>query len=144
MSPNKEHISSGSPGNWLTHAKSDLKLAKIVREKEDVEILDEQICFHAQQAAEKALKAVLLFHEISFPFIHDLATMIRLLKDNNISVPEELMDVITLTPYAIETRYPGYSGKITTKDVDDAIDIAKVAITWAESIILTPPYGLTL
>jgi HEPN domain-containing protein len=139
MSPHRKQISPGSPEDWLTHAKSDLKIAKIAKEKEDIEILDEQICFHAQQAAEKALKSILLFYGIPFPFIHDLTTLVRLIRDNNISMPEELRDVTSLTPYAVEARYPGYLGEITTNDVDEAIDIAKAAITWAESIILTPP-----
>ena len=46
-----------SPEEWLGHALSDLKLAKLG--KEDPDILPEQICFHAQQAVEKTFKAVL-------------------------------------------------------------------------------------
>ena len=48
-----------SPEEWLGHALSDLKLAKLGKE-ETPDILPEQICFHAQQAVEKTFKAVLL------------------------------------------------------------------------------------
>lgn len=48
----------------MAHALSDLNLARLGQEKED--ILHEQICFHAQQAVEKALKAVLLFNKVDF------------------------------------------------------------------------------
>ena len=53
------------PEEWMTYAQSDLKLAKLGRENDDV--LNERICFHAQQAAEKALKAILLFCNVDFP-----------------------------------------------------------------------------
>ncbi len=53
MSP--EDVEPGSPADWLRHAASDLKLARIARPPE---VLLEALCFHAQQAAEKALKAV--------------------------------------------------------------------------------------
>ncbi|MGC1404174.1 MAG: HEPN domain-containing protein [Thermodesulfobacteriota bacterium] len=56
-----------SPEEWLGHALSDLKLAKLG--KEDPDILPEQICFHAQQAVEKTFKAVLLFSKADFPLV---------------------------------------------------------------------------
>ena len=48
----------GSPSDWLAHAKSDLNIARLARDRADV--LPAQVCFHAQQAAEKALKAVVM------------------------------------------------------------------------------------
>lgn len=51
--PNKG-TPEGSPDDWLEHAASDLKVARLAHE----EILSEHVCFHAQQAAEKAIKAV--------------------------------------------------------------------------------------
>ncbi len=62
MSP--EEVEPGSPADWLRHAPSDLELARIARPPE---VLLEALCFHAQQAAEKALKAVLIAHRIPFP-----------------------------------------------------------------------------
>lgn len=59
----------GSPAEWLNHARSDLRLAIVARRHKD--ILLEQVCFHAQQACEKALKAVLLSKEVGFPLVHD-------------------------------------------------------------------------
>ncbi len=47
----------GSPADWLRHAHSDLELARVGRA---TKVLLEGLCFHAQQAAEKALKAVLV------------------------------------------------------------------------------------
>jgi HEPN domain-containing protein len=65
-----------SPDEWLMHALSDLKLGKLGQKNKG--ILRQQICFHAQQAAEKAFKAVLLYRKVDFPLTHDI---------------EELMDI---------------------------------------------------
>ncbi len=40
-------------------------------------------------------------------------------------------DIGTLTPYAVETRYPGFWGEITESDVDDALDLAERVLNWA-------------
>nr|VFK17262.1 MAG: HEPN domain-containing protein [Candidatus Kentron sp. LPFa]VFK32509.1 MAG: HEPN domain-containing protein [Candidatus Kentron sp. LPFa] len=58
--PDRKH-EPGSPGEWLSYAKSDLALA---RTDGSPDIMPQMLCFHAQQAAEKALKAVLLAVEI--------------------------------------------------------------------------------
>jgi HEPN domain-containing protein len=54
----------GSPEDWLRYARSDLAMARRVT---DGEILIESLCFHAQQAVEKALKAVLVRENIRPP-----------------------------------------------------------------------------
>ena len=56
--------SLGSPEDWIVHAKSDLTFAVLAQENRTADILSSQICFHAQQAAEKALKAVLLHNRM--------------------------------------------------------------------------------
>ena len=62
-------------------------------------------CFHAQQAAEKCIKAYLTAQEIEFPFIHNLEKLIELCA----RVDPSFMTVKTLgqelTPYAVELRY---------------------------------------
>src|SRR3990170_6704125 len=120
-----------SPEEWLIHARSDLKLAKIGSNKD---VLPEQICFHAQQAVEKALKAVLLFYKVDFPFTHDLEELLDTFETNKISIPPYLLDVGILTPYAVETRYPGFWGELSEKEVSEAISLAKKVIKWAKEI----------
>ena len=65
MNPPEKKRLPASPEEWLVHAKSDLKLARLGKESKDV--LPQQICFHAQQAVEKSFKAVLLLNKIDFP-----------------------------------------------------------------------------
>ena len=118
-----------SPEEWLNHARSDLNMAEIAKDRED--ILPEQVCFHAQQAVEKALKAVLLFQKKDFPLTHDLEELADILKTSDIALPPEIDEIGSLTPYAVETRYPGFWGEITDDDVDEAMFLAEKILNWA-------------
>jgi HEPN domain-containing protein len=128
--------SAHSAHDWLTHATSDLKLAQIAKESSDV--LAEQICFHAQQAVEKSLKAVLLHKQIDFPLIHDLEELLELATGGGITIPPEMSEVGTLTPYAVEIRYPGHAEDITPLDVDEALRLAATVVHWATNTLGAP------
>jgi HEPN domain-containing protein len=121
-----------SPEEWLLHAGSDLNLARLGRQGD---VLPEQVCFHAQQAVEKALKAVLIYSCVDFPFTHDLEELLDTLSEAGISVPTELEEIGALTPYAVETRYPGYWGEITSTDVNDALEAAERTLAWAKATV---------
>ena len=56
---------ANSPAKWIEHAKADLALASISLPPG---VLYELLCFHAQQAAEKAIKAVLIHQGVDFPY----------------------------------------------------------------------------
>lgn len=63
----------GTPEEWLRRAKSNLAIA---RQATFDDVYWEDLCFETQQAAEKALKAVLLrSRSIQFRFVHDLAEL---------------------------------------------------------------------
>ncbi len=118
---------------WLIHAYSDLNLARLGRESRDV--LPQQICFHAQQTVEKAFKAVLLFSRVEFPRTHDIEELIDISGQAGISLPSDFLEAGILTPYAVETRYPGYWGEITEQDVTEALGFAEKIVKWAEEYI---------
>lgn len=124
-----------SPADWLAHAESDLNLARLAKDRED--ILPEQVCFHAQQAAEKALKAVLLSRGIEFPLVHDIEVLVRIAEEKGLPLPAEIANASALTPYAVEARYPGYPEEITSADVHEAIDLAERVFGWALATIAT-------
>jgi HEPN domain-containing protein len=130
MNPPSKKSQISSPQDWLTHAQSDLKMAKLGRE--DGEILFEQVCFHAQQTVEKAMKAVLLERQVDFPLTHDLELLLDIGKKAGIIISENLLDIDTLTPYAVETRYPGYLEAIAEEDVTEAIKLAENFLAWAK------------
>lgn len=116
MNPPKRRKVPGSPETWLEFATSDLRMARIAGG--DSSILPEQACFHAQQAAEKAVKAVLRSREAEFPLTHHLELLLHLAEDAGIRIPEEIRVSGVLTPYAVETRYPGFQGEISASELN--------------------------
>ncbi len=123
----------GSPEEWLAHAESDLNLARLGKNRHDV--LPEQVCFHTQQAAEKALNAVLLHRKIEFPLAHDIEALLEILTQSGLLAPPNVADAGALTPYAVEARYPGYEEEITPSQVDEAIRLAESVVAWATGMI---------
>lgn len=123
----------GSPEEWFAHAESDLNLARLGKGRDD--ILPEQVCFHAQQAAEKALKAVLSYRKIEFPFIHDIEALLEIMTQNGLMVPSDVADAGVLTPYAVEARYPGYQEEITPSQVAEAIRLAETVVNWVLNVV---------
>jgi HEPN domain-containing protein len=59
----------GTPEEWLRRAKGNLALAK---QRKPKDAYWEDLCFEAEQAVEKAVKAVMRFHGIDFPKTHDI------------------------------------------------------------------------
>ena len=74
----------GAPGDWLARARGDLALARAPLP--DGGYL-EDLCYHAQPAAEKALKAVHVRHEIVFRYTHDLAELLASIRAAGLKVP---------------------------------------------------------
>lgn len=122
MSRDKAGRMPGSPGEWMDHAESDLRLARLAAS--DPSIRRELGCFHAQQAAEKAIKALLLSLKIEFPPTHDIEILLRLAEDRLPGVPETVRNAGLLRPYAVETRYPGFPRDIASADIDEALIVA--------------------
>ena len=122
---------SGSPADWLRYARSDLELAGINRPEE---VLFEELCFHAQQAAEKALKAVLITKGISPPKTHNIRMLLDIISQVTIA-PREVEDAAGLTDYAVTTRYPGDFEPVGEEEYREALKMAKTVIIWAEEAV---------
>lgn len=120
----------GTPDEWLKRARSNLAIA---RQPKSEDIFWEDLCFEAQQAAEKALKAVLLSNRVRFRFVHDIAELLTLLEDNGIPFPEEIRAAAELTDYSVEARYPGPFEAVTEEEFKEALRIAEAVVAWAES-----------
>jgi HEPN domain-containing protein len=91
----------------------------------------EDHCFDAQQAAEKAIKAVFIVCGLTFPFIHDLGRLLALLVQGGIRVPKYVIESDRLTRYAVTARYPGLSSPITPREHRRAVRIATAVLLWA-------------
>lgn len=107
----------------------------------DADIADAIAGFHAQQAVEKALKAVLAASGDDFPWTHDLRYLIERLNDLGMPLPPSLREVHVLAPWAVEFRYG--------ETIDDSLDreraVALVieAIEWANSQVEGAAQGNT-
>lgn len=108
--------------NWLEKARRDLVTAK--NGLEYSEYFTDIICFHAQQAVEKYIKAYLIFHEIDFPKTHSIADLLLLAAQKDEAFLSMIDEANILTPYAIEIRY-GESDPPSFEDATSAIDIAE-------------------
>jgi len=111
---------------WIQKADNDIASAQILT-KNMHPIPTEIVCFHCQQAAEKYLKAFLVYNDQEPPKIHDLIELVRLCnnfdKDFQILIPK----CEYLLPFATQTRYPS---KIDLEDED-----IKTALAYAQAII---------
>lgn len=106
--------------DWLKKAKHDLKSAQVLLAAE--EELYDSICFHAQQLAEKAIKALFTAKNIEFPKTHNLLLLSNLLLDADIMKFNS--DLEHLTKYAIEFRYPGEYVDPGKKEAEESIRVA--------------------
>jgi HEPN domain-containing protein len=122
----------GSPEDWLARAIGDLALARVPLPEQGYY---EDLCFHAQQAAEKTIKAVYKKHDLTFRYTHDLGELLSDLMDNGIDIPPDVEAAQILTAYAWEARYPGLSEPVTFEEYQEAVQQADDVVGWAESIV---------
>jgi len=71
----------------------------------DCDVDDDTLGFHAQQAAEKLLKAALAVRAIDYPRTHNLGALIEMLGKADVVLPAELADIDRLTPFGTVFRY---------------------------------------
>ncbi len=128
-----ERHAPDDPREWLNRAKSNLTRTKVGIDIQGVYL--EDLCFDTQQAAEKAIKAVLLHRNVSFPYIHDLAQLLTLVERSGAPVPQAVNEAVQLTPYATEARYPGLEQLISREEYEKAVMIAETVVHWAQEQI---------
>ena len=115
---------------WLQRARSDIQLGRTALDAQGV--MPEDAAFHAQQCAEKALKALLLHRGISFPKTHAIEVLLDLLKAQGTSVPKGVDEAFELSEYAVQTRYPGEWEPVTKAEARKSIERAALVLTWVE------------
>lgn len=77
----------------------------------DASAPDSMVGFHAQQAAEKLLKAALFISGVTPLRTHNLAELVDLARAHGVELPEESEELRWLTPYAVLYRYDGEPGE---------------------------------
>lgn len=126
-----DRFDSDDPREWLKRARSNLSLAK----SRPSEAILEDLCFEAQQSAEKAAKALLVSKGIRFPYVHDLARLLSILEDAGEQIPAPVKKAAELTRYAVITRYPGLTEPVTEHHYKEAVEIAERVLSWAEEAL---------
>ena len=117
--------------SWIAHAEDDFESAKIlIRRKKP---LLYSACFHAQQCAEKYLKALLLVKDEEFPKVHDLNTLDDLCGGIGIFLGMDKTDLARLSAYAVMSRYPGEEPALD--EAKEAIETAKTVRRFARSYL---------
>jgi HEPN domain-containing protein len=116
--------------DWLTYAASDLSVARGPRAEG---ALPAVYAFHAQQAAEKILKAVLIAHDVEPPRTHNIRELSALIESRTPhEMPEHLYYMANLlTQYAVESRYPDELGDVSEDELETAISMAGDVFAWA-------------
>lgn len=94
-------------------------------------------CFHAQQCAEKYLKACLIEAGRDFPKTHDLSALLDLLLPTDPAWATLRTDLDWLTDVGIEVRYPGTAADAA--DAGRALSIAQQARAHARRFLALPP-----
>ena len=130
MKPN-ERLPPDDPREWLNRARSNLALAK----NRIPDAYLEDLCFEAQQAAEKAIKALLISRNVEYPYVHDLARLLSMLEETGEAVSDTVRKAEELTPYALITRYPGPTRPVALEEYAAAIEIAGAVVRWAEEVL---------
>ena len=119
------------PLEWIRLAKDNLDTARLGTALVSLEIL----CFHAQQAVEKALKAVLVDRSTDFPYTHDIEELLATLEESGVPCPVASPEANRLTRYAVLTRYPGLAEAVTVEEYQSALLLAERILEWANDQI---------
>jgi HEPN domain-containing protein len=124
---------------WLDVADTDLGVAKHLMENYYPKPL-EVICYHCQQAAEKAIKAIVVSRgtQGGLPKLHDLSFLLNQVK-NFVHIEEKYYDYAdTLTPYGVSVRYPNELF-LEEHHARNAIRYADEIVEWAHSVVENEP-----
>ena len=120
---------------WIRKAEEDYRVVRRELAVHRGASLD-AVCFHAQQCAEKYLKAVLQENSLAFPKTHDLEALINLLLPTQPQWSPHLPAAKVLASHAVEARYPGQWA--TRADAEAAFQTAADFRRVARRILIPP------
>ncbi len=116
---------------WLNRAKSSLELAKAEKTES---IYYEDLCYQAQQASEKALKALFIFYELKIIKTHNFFLLLSKIKEM-VDIPDDIKEVTELNIFASRTRYPGDYVPVSENEYKEALEISQKVVDWVNKII---------
>jgi HEPN domain-containing protein len=117
--------------SWIAHAEDDYGAATtLIRGRKPFLY---SACFHAQQCAEKYMKALLIYKDQDFPKVHDLSTLNDLCNSAGIFIGIDDLMLEFLSAYAVGTRYPG--DEPTLEETKEAIKITNTIRQFARTFL---------
>ena len=122
----KPHIEEA----WRSLRLADRDIQAFDALKANPQVHISMICFHAQQAVEKSLKAVLFSRRIEFKRVHDLVKLARLLSERGIVLPVPEGQLRRLNPFAVTFRYDDIEIELTS--LSDVVSVVADVRRWAE------------
>ena len=118
---------------WLRYANTDYSVALFIKNHHPIPI--EIICYHCQQAGEKALKSVLALHNEKIPKTHDLYKLLELCSSHYPDMISVFSDqAVRLSDYSTITRYPDHTNDLIDADMTVALDFAKQILSYVERL----------
>lgn len=127
----RDRHGADDPREWLARARSSL----IYAQSAPPEVDREDAAYQAQQAAEKAVKAVLIHQGATFPLTHNLAALLTFVEQAGVSVPAEVRQAAALTRFAVTMRYPHDEPPLTEAELQEALAVAGATVAWAHRSI---------
>ncbi len=118
---------------WIEKADHDLGSAKIIY----IHLPEyfDTIAFHCQQAAEKYIKAILVFYKIEFLRSHDLIYLLEMLSRQIEIDDSKFKKAFSLNNFGVQIRYPNKVIKLTKEELESAIQICEEFRAFSVNII---------
>jgi HEPN domain-containing protein len=117
----------------LRLANRDIKAFNVLKDASGIDLAT--ACFHAQQAIEKSLKAILFIHQIEARRTHDLVQLAQLLRQYGVEPPVTDEQMSRLNPFAVMLRYDDMEIDIISKH--EAANLVGLIYSWAEKLVQT-------
>ena len=105
------------------------------RQSGPAEIYREDLCFQAQQAAEKSIKAVYQSKKLAFRYTHNIEELLTHLERSGVVIPDQIKAASELTHYAVEARYPGLTEPVSEDEYREAVRLAQAVVEWAGKMV---------
>lgn len=124
---------NGYVKEWLLLAESSYEIARLDNISDKIRY--EDLCFQAQQAAEKALKAMLIYYNKPFTKTHEIQHLLELLKEAGVIIPKSIAQAKLLSAYVINIRTFDDifdKEKITKKEYKQVVALADKILQWAK------------
>ncbi len=117
---------------WLRFSLDDLEVAREAAKLGKYNIA----AYHLQQAVEKAIKGVIVFiGKRKNLRTHDISILVKMLLEEGVDVPVEVLDAQDLTEYASTTRYPDDYVPVSPEEYEEAYEVAVRVYEWARGIV---------